>query len=125
MQWIMSLKDIISLSTKAVVVGDGGRSAKKQQLFEYLDCTLHWDNLQDIVRFYVMNSKKPDVIITVSTFYSRRANGVLDEDGKGGIVTEVANLLTINKALAPINTKKQKGIPNIQESRQKSLEICP
>lgn len=65
------------ISTKAFIVGDGGRTARKQHHFEKLDSTSDWDNLQDIVRFFYEQSKKPDITVNVTTTYSRRADGPL------------------------------------------------
>ena len=96
------------ISTKAVVVGDGNRTARKQHHFEKLETISDWENLQDIVRFFYEQSKKPDITVTVTTVYSRRADGPL------------INIMGSDIPQGETDKKKEVRI----ETRQRKLEVA-
>lgn len=49
---------------KATIVGEGGRDGKKQQTVDTM-VNEKWDNVQEIVWFFIEHSKKPDVTIKI------------------------------------------------------------
>lgn len=115
-------KHLVSMT--AVIVREGGRAGEKQQTIENMDSE-KWDNAQEIVRFFIEHSKKPDITVTITIVYSRFDSKSSSGPAKKFESLESASAPSLLKDVEVVSTQasKQKGVVRT-ESRRTVLEAA-